>query len=244
MAVVTKSPNQAAAQAFVDKVMSPAGQADLRQVRLPADHGAGAVDREGDARQGSRTARRSRSPARTSTGTTSVTFQGVPGEVQGRLDPRSSRSPSRRRRRPGRSRSPTRSAPRPGSRSRSRLEPTERWRRSTPACAGVQVLRVARASTLVREQPVDEADDRAGRLEPEANEDVLGADAVAEPRLERLRRPATVCRCWASSSGRLSRPARSSSTSFSRSSERTSRTWSTGSESHRASSSRPSASSP
>ncbi len=45
---------------------------------------------------------------------------------------------------------------------------------------------------------------------------------------------------WDSSRGRLSSPARSISTSFRRSSERTSRTWSTGSASHRASASRPS----
>ena len=57
MAVVTKSPNQAAAQAWIDKVLSPAGQADVRQGRVPALDGARPGDRASSRRQEPRQAR-------------------------------------------------------------------------------------------------------------------------------------------------------------------------------------------
>ncbi len=49
MAIVTKSPNQAAAQAWMQQGAEPGGPGDLRQGRLPAADGAGADDREGRA---------------------------------------------------------------------------------------------------------------------------------------------------------------------------------------------------
>ena len=82
MAVVTKSPNQAAAQAFVNKVMSPAGQADVRQVRLPAA-------RPRPVPTIAKVAPGKAKPGATLTvtgtnfkGTTSVTFQGVPAKFK------------------------------------------------------------------------------------------------------------------------------------------------------------------
>ena len=103
MCVVTKSPNQAAAQAWVEQGPEPGRAGDLRQERLPprsrlpvpaiAKVDAGARQR----------------PGATLTldghelhGHDLGHLPGRPGEVQGRARRRSSRSPCRRRRRRGR----------------------------------------------------------------------------------------------------------------------------------------------
>ena len=84
MAIVTKSPNQAAAQAWMDKVLSPAGQAVfVKDGFLPLD-GTRADDREGraGARQGGRDGDAHRHELhRHDVGHDS----GRPGEVQGRV---------------------------------------------------------------------------------------------------------------------------------------------------------------
>ena len=100
MCVMTKSPNQAAAQAWVEQDPEPDRPGDLRQGRLPAADGARPDDREG-------LRPRRRRPGATLTitgheprGHDVGHLPGRPGEVQGRLERRSSRSPCPRRRRP------------------------------------------------------------------------------------------------------------------------------------------------
>ena len=85
------------------------------------------------------------------------------------------------------------------------------------------------ASARLGEHALDEVGDRAsrsragsGRRRSRCRRCAAGASRARRSRAESRA-------SWASSRGRLSRPARSISTSFRRSSERTSRTWSTGS---------------
>ena len=84
MAIVTKSPNQAAAQAFIDKVMSKAWPGDDAEVRFPADHRPGALDHEG--RTGEGEARRDADDHRHELQRHDLgDVPGRPREVQGRL---------------------------------------------------------------------------------------------------------------------------------------------------------------
>jgi molybdate transport system substrate-binding protein len=81
MAVVTKSPNQAAAQAFVDQVLSKAGQAEMLKygflpITAPVPTIAAAAPKT--AKPGTKVTL----TGTNFTGTTSVTFKGIPGKFK------------------------------------------------------------------------------------------------------------------------------------------------------------------
>ena len=176
----------------------PGGPGDLRQGRLPAADGAGADDREGLA--GEDAAGTTVTLTGTNLkGTTSVTFQGVPAKFKvvstSKLTvtvPAKAKTGSLTVTNPSGTATwkcitiapdPIRAAieqerPTPA-------PPRGEQHASRACCPPRGDLGVERAGRCLFEHPVDEEDDRARRLEPEADEHLLGADAAREPRLER-----------------------------------------------------------